>query len=242
VDRKTFDGSMTRLMGFYKLPVSAAERAHFTTYMDSLYEAVQRMDPFLFESVTKELSKSLSRGQRPVPSQFYAVYEKLRDQQPKKLEKCESCGSTGFVHQWAMNHETAENAEFAKPCPTCRPRHMLQNAPLRPGWVELDVPPPKPGPTQTTKNFLEDFYGIKADTPEEALEMVTQMWREGKFNLRSLVNVVASKVERERISQKEAIAKRNKMVEDLQKSGPPREAAPSGAVGSGAPENYEVEE
>lgn len=195
MDRKTFDGSMTRLMGFYKLPTMPAEKAHFSTYMDSLYEAVQRMDPFLFDTVTKELSKTLSRGQRPVPSQFYAVYEKLRDQQPKKVEKCESCDSTGWVTTWLMNHETAEADRFVKPCPLCRDRHPYKNAPQRPGWIELDEAPEQK-PTEATKNFLADFFGIEAKTPEEALAIATKMYREKKITVADLVTVLKRKQSR----------------------------------------------
>jgi hypothetical protein len=195
VDRKTFDGSMTRLMGFYKLPILPAEKAHFTTYMDSLYEAVSRMDPFLFDNVTKELTKSLSRGQRPVPSQFYAVYEKLRDQQPKSLEKCESCASTGWVSVWLMNHETTETERFQKPCPKCRPRHAFKDAPQRPGWVEMEGAPEEK-PTEATKNFLHDFFGIEAKTPQEALDKVTVMYREGKVKASDLVTVLKRQSDR----------------------------------------------
>lgn len=77
MNRQQFDASMQRVLDFYSKPRNQEEMADHQRYMSSLFEGLSDMDPFMFDQTTKELIKTLARGQKPMPGQFWAVYHRL---------------------------------------------------------------------------------------------------------------------------------------------------------------------
>jgi hypothetical protein len=187
LDRGNFHAGMRRILAFFKQPVTPEEVKQNSEYLEAVYESVSRMDGLLFDTVTKELSKSLTQGRRPVPSQFYAVYEKLKAAQPKTEFKCVPCNTTGWVYVEAMDHHTGEIAKFSKPCPDCRFNHPLKSAPLRQGWIECEGVTEKK-PDAQTKRFIEGLLGVQTESPDAAIAEITQRWHAGDFQLDRLAD------------------------------------------------------
>lgn len=99
MDRASFDKSMERVLAFYQKP-RGEEVNDFAKYMATLYESVCSIDPFMFDQVTKELIKTLARGQKPMPGQFWAVYHKLSVEKAESAKKDEK--------EW---HESKEDCD-----------------------------------------------------------------------------------------------------------------------------------
>lgn len=142
MNRQQFDESMRRVLAFTQAPKTPAEVQHLQSYMNGLYEAISDMDGFLFDQVTVELCRNMSRGQRPMPGQFRAIYYRLKDEhrskQPERV--CPSCKNTTWIEVTLMETATGKEDVFAKPCPECQHGHALKDAPLRSGWVEVERP------------------------------------------------------------------------------------------------------
>ena len=102
MDRTSFDKSMERGLAFYQKPRSQDELEDFKRYMDMLYESVGSMEPFSFDQTTKELIKSLARGQKPMPGQFWAAYHKLN------VEKAEAAERARQGTEWREDKETCD--------------------------------------------------------------------------------------------------------------------------------------
>lgn len=137
-----FNGSMARVLAFTQSPKNQAEAEHLNGYMRGLYEAVGDMDAFTFEKVTIELCKNMSRGQRPMPGQFRAIYRRLKEEQrssqPTKV--CGTCKNVLWVTVRMLESKTGLEADFAEPCPECQSRHPLKDAPPKDGWIKVELP------------------------------------------------------------------------------------------------------
>ena len=87
------------------------------------------MRPDRFEDVCKELATSCQR--RPVPIQFIAVYNKLREERhwPLESKTCEACSigdgpnrrSLGLVYKRLTYIPTNQTGEVMVNCPVCKP-------------------------------------------------------------------------------------------------------------------------
>jgi hypothetical protein len=170
--REEFHRSMERILAFYQKPKSEDEVRDFRAYMDTLFESVCSIDGFMFEQTTKELIKTLARGQKPMPGQFWAVHHKLSTQKAEDAQKATS--ST----QWREDKETCD-------------RRAIEMA------------------ARLGKKGAEFALMILDAAPEK---------------LKAAVHPDALQILIDKVSE------------------PQREAAPTAAVGSVAPENYEVEE
>lgn len=136
-----FNSSMARILSFHNAPKTPLDVQNLKNYMASLYEAVGRMDAFTFERVCKELANNMSRGQKPMPSQFWAVYHRLKSEENAgRVDLCDSCKTTGWVYAHMVKAETGEEGDFCVPCPKCRQRHPLKDAEPMRGWTFQDVP------------------------------------------------------------------------------------------------------
>jgi hypothetical protein len=233
LDRGNFHESMRRLLAFFKPPSTPEEVKQNNEYLEAVYESVSRMDGLLFDTVTKELAKSLTQGRRPVPSQFYAVYEKLRDVQPKTAFKCVTCGTTGWVYVMLMDQHTSQLERFSKPCPDCRRTHPLRTAPLRQGWIEAEMPP-KESPDESTRKFVNALLGKATTTPQAALDEITAMWHRGDFQLDRMTDYLKRVTPPKYVEE----VRKNELVRQLVTALPPRETPasgpPAGAVGAGS--------
>jgi len=236
VNREQFDGSMKRVLAFTQVPKTPAEVEHLQRYMNSLYEAIGNMDGFLFEKVTVELCKNMGRGQRPMPGQFWAVYSRLKaeDMASKPTEVCPSCKNTVWTPVWMMETKTGQEALFVEPCQSCQIRHPLKDAPPRSGWVKVEK--------KRSSHDVEMLDIANKMTPRGARAILALI---EKFRVNFSEEVILKLIERAgdepATAPQEAIVK---ALERLEPSEPPREAAPvvPAAVGSGAPEDYEIEE
>lgn len=236
MNRTQFNESMDRILAFMAPPRTPEDQRNLEQYLKALYEQIAHWDAFMFEQVTKTIVKTLVSGRKPAVRDFEAIYSKMREALPKTEFKCVSCGTTGFISVWMLETKTGMTERFVKPCPDCRKNHEYARSPIRAGWVEMEGIPTTEVP-ESTKNFCADFFGIKAETPTDALEQITQLYRDGKVDVRNLVDVVASKVHRNNFNEER---RKNKLVVDLVKSSvPEREASAesknSVEVGSSGP-------
>ncbi len=142
MNREKFDESMGRVLAFTHAPKTPAEVEHLHKYLNGLYEAVGDMDAYTFEQVTVELCKNMSRGQRPMPGQFRAIYSRLKNEQraSKPVHVCPSCKNTIWNMVRMMETKTGLEMDFAEPCPECQSRHPLKDAPPRDGWIKVELP------------------------------------------------------------------------------------------------------
>jgi hypothetical protein len=132
---------MARILSFHNAPKTPADATNLANYMAALYEAVNRMDGFTFEMVCKDLANNMARGQKPMPSQFWAVYHKIKgEQNAGKVDFCDSCKSTCWVFVHMVNAKTGQEGDFAIPCPKCQHRHPYKDAQPRAGWTIQDTP------------------------------------------------------------------------------------------------------
>lgn len=140
MNREQFNSSMARILSFTHAPKTKDDIAHLDRYLSSLYEAIGNMDAFLFEKVTIELAKNMGRGQRPMPSQFWAVYNRIRGEEAahKPVEVCPSCKNTIWIMVRMVETKTGVEMDFAEPCPECQSRHPLKDAPPRAGWIKVE--------------------------------------------------------------------------------------------------------
>lgn len=226
-----FNESMKRVLAFTQAPKNQSEAQHLQNYMNGLYEAVGDMDGFLFERVTVELCKNMSRGQRPMPGQFRAIYYRLKDEQRAKSPEriCPSCKNTVWVMSVMMETATGKEAIFAEPCPECQSRHPLKDAPPRLGWIKVEKP--------FTPHDQQMLIQAKAMGPKGArfvLDLVEKM------NTNFHPDVILALLERADSQPQE-----NKAAEAVLSSltrEPQRETTAQAVAGSGAPEVYEIEE
>lgn len=166
-----FTTSMHQILSFYSKPRNPEEARDYEQYLKALYESVASMDPFMFDQVTKELLKTLARGQKPMPGQFWAVYHKL------SLERAEAAEKAAGAKEWREDKETCDR---------------------------------------------------------RAIEMAGRLGRKGAEFALMLLDAAPDKL---KYVHPDAL---QILIDKV--SEPPREAAPTAAVGSGAPENYEIEE
>lgn len=141
MNRAQFDESMKRVLAFTNAPRTPAEIEHLQGYLNGSYEAISYMEPYLFDQVTIEICKNMSRGQRPMPGQFRAVYFRLKDEQKAKQPEriCPTCKNTLWIEGTMLETKTGLEDLFAKPCPECQQRHPLKDAPSRSGWVDVET-------------------------------------------------------------------------------------------------------
>lgn len=141
MNEQEFNTSMARILSFHNAPKTPLDAQNLKNYMASLYEAVNRMDAYTFERVTKELANNMARGQKPMPSQFWAVYHRLKgEENVGRVDLCDSCKSTGWVYVHMVKAATGLEGDFCIPCPKCRQRHPLKDASPIPGWTIQEVP------------------------------------------------------------------------------------------------------
>ena len=98
-------------------------------YVPALQEAIGWMRADRFEDVCKELAKTVQR--RPVPAQFIAVYNRLREERHWPLEPntCEACSvgvgpqrrSLGLVYKRLTYIATNQTGDVMVNCPVCKP-------------------------------------------------------------------------------------------------------------------------
>jgi hypothetical protein len=131
---------MERVLSFTQAPKTKEEIEHLNRYLKALYEAIGNMDAYTFEKVTVELAKNMGRGQRPMPSQFWAVYHRIKseDAAGKPVEVCPSCKNTTWTMIRMMETKTGMECDFAEPCAGCQSRHPYKDAPARGGWVRVE--------------------------------------------------------------------------------------------------------
>ena len=230
--QEEFRTSMIRILSFHRAPKTPAETADVQNYMASLFEAVHPMDGYTFDRVTKELAKNMSRGQKPMPAQFWAVYYKFKgDQNAQRVDLCDSCKSTYWVYVHMVHAESGREGDFAIPCPKCQVRHPLKDAMPRLGWTMQDLPA-----RSHKAQLLEMAEKLGPNGANYVLALME------KFKVNFSEDVVLKLIERADGAPR--VAPTGPAVEVLEslKVEPTREAAPTAAVGSVAPENYEVEE
>lgn len=206
-----FTESMQRVLAFTQAPSTPDQAKHLDDYLKALYETVARWDAFTFDQTTKELVKSMTAGRKPGHRDLEAIYTRIMSSKPKPEFRCVPCGTTGWVSVWLMETATGRTERFVRPCPECRSQHPLKDSRTREGWVELEGDTRIP-PDASTQAFIEDRYAKKFASPQAAMDWITTEWREQRLTAQSLVNVVASKVKRER-TKNEAMQDRNAQVE-----------------------------
>jgi hypothetical protein len=102
------------------------------------------MDGYRFEQVCKALTLEMGQGRRPVPSQYIAVYHRLKAEQgwdrvdKAKVSKCPTCEGVGMVYTWMMRERDSFKDKFARPCPQCAPIHPSNAKPQLEGWIHVD--------------------------------------------------------------------------------------------------------
>lgn len=237
MNREQFDSSMGRVLAFTQAPKNPAEIQHLQNYMNGLYEAISDMDGFLFEKVTVEICRNMSRGQRPMPGQFRAVYYRLKDEQKSKQPEqiCPSCKNTYWIESTLLETATGKEDIFAKPCPGCQHKHPLKDAPLRIGWVEHEKPF-----TPHDQQMLVQAKTMGAKGARFVLDLIDR--HKVKFH----DDVVLALVERAGDEPKQPENKAvesilTKLVREPQREQTPQ-PQPVAVDGSSAPEVYEIEE
>ncbi len=208
-----FKESMQRVLAFTMAPSTPDQVKHLDDYLRSLYESVARWDAFTFDQATKELVKSMTAGRKPGYKDLEAIYARIMSSKPKPEFRCVPCGTTGWVTVWLMETATGRTERFVRPCPECRSQHPFKDARTREGWVELEGDQ-KFQPDASTQAFIEDRFGKKFPSPQQAMDWITVEWREQRLTTQRLVDVIASKVKREK-TQAEAIKERNRQVKEF---------------------------
>lgn len=232
MNQQEFNSSMARILSFHNAPKTPADAKNLENYLASLYEAVGRMDAFTFERVTKELALNMGRGQKPMPSQFWAVFHRLKGEDNSgRVDICDSCKSTGWVYAHMLETKTGVEGDFAAPCPKCRLRHPLKDADPRLGWIFQDK--------------------AASDHEQQLLEMARKMGPKGarfvldlsdKHKVNFSDTVLSELVQRSADLPPQENKTVEAVLEKLSRE-PGREAAAEVAVGSTAPsESYEIEE
>ncbi len=136
MNQQEFTTSMNRILSFHNAPKTPQDAQNLSNYMAALYEATSRMDGYTFELVCKDLANNMARGQKPMPSQFWAVYHKIKGEQNSgKVDLCDSCKSTCWVFVHMVNAKDGLEGDFAIPCPKCQHKHPYKDATPRPGWT-----------------------------------------------------------------------------------------------------------
>ncbi len=169
-----------------------------------------------------------------MPGQFRAICRRLKEEQRagKPIHVCPTCKNTIWVTVRMMETKTGLEMDFAEPCPQCQSRHPLKDAPPRDGWIKVEL--------QRTPHDEEMLKQARAMGPKGArfvLDMIEK--RKVSFSDEVILALVerAGDTPKQENKAAEAVLSKLTVVKE-----PPREAAPSAAVGSGAPETYEVEE
>ncbi len=140
MNNEQFRASMARILSFTQAPKTTADTDHLNRYLAALYEAIWNMDAYLFEKVTVELAKNMGRGQRPMPSQIWAVYPPLKGEAAAAAPAvvCPSCKNTVWTMVRMMETKTGVEMDFAEPCAACQHRHPLKDAAPRSGWIKVE--------------------------------------------------------------------------------------------------------
>lgn len=105
------------------------------SYVQGLVEDLGWMKPFEFDEVCKRVSQTMSKGQKPVPSDYKKVWWELsreKNWRPPNESKCEACGGFGFVGAYYLIERTAEEIYAMKACPKCRPNWVKKE-----GLIEM---------------------------------------------------------------------------------------------------------
>lgn len=103
--RDQFNAAMEKILVFYQRPTSPDAIEDFRSYMDGLYGAMYEMEAGLFGQTCAELVKTLARGQKPMPSQFWAVYHRVSEALAVRTQAPAPRQDSGEAHLWMI--ETA---------------------------------------------------------------------------------------------------------------------------------------
>ena len=212
-----FTESMQRILAFMAPARTPEDDRHLGEYLKALFEQIGNWDGFMFDQVTKIIVKNLTAGRKPAVKDFEAIYSKMRENLPKTEFKCITCNTTGFTYVWMLETTTGSTERFIKPCPDCRKNHHYARAPIRSGWVEMEGNPPVEYP-ERMQGMVEDLLNVKTESPKDALEKITQLWREGKMDVGKLVAYVGRRVKRNNFNEER---RKNRLVRDLIESEPP---------------------
>lgn len=234
-----FGESMKRVLSFTQAPKTPSDTENLNRYMKALYEAIGTMDAYVFEKVTVEICKNMGRGQRPMPTQFWAVYSRLRqeDAAGKPVVVCPSCRNTIWTMVRMLETKTGYELDFAEPCPACQHRHPFKDAPPREGWIRVEQK--------------------RSSHEQEMMDQARKMGAKGARFILGMVERGAAKFSDEVVLELviragDTPAQSNPVVEQVLsavKVEPAREAVSVAAVGSSAPslvtvngEEYEVDD
>lgn len=117
-------------------------------YGEVIYEACAWMDSYRFDTVVKEVLKTLKTNQRLKPAHFLAAYRQLAEQNGwhrAESKACASCGGVNFVYCWVRDKKGYE-FRATKGCPECNAKYSHAH----PDFTE--IPTPDDAPIDTRDN------------------------------------------------------------------------------------------